>query len=43
MDGWEKSENREYTAAYGRQRGWKKVARMACEAEYDAKHEELPY
>ena len=43
MDGWEKSSKPEYTPGYGRQRGWLKVARMKCEAEYEIQSEELPY
>ena len=43
MDGWEKSDKREYTPGYGRQRGWLKVAHMKCEEEYDIQSEELPY
>ena len=43
MDGWDKSDKREYTPGYGRQRGWLKIARMKCEAEYEIQSEELPY
>lgn len=43
MDGWEKTNKGEYTADYGRQRGWRKVARMDCEDEIDKNTEGLPY
>lgn len=43
MDGWEKTNKGEYTADYGRQRGWHKVARMDCEDEIDKNTEGLPY
>ena len=42
MDGWVKSEKREYTVDYGRQRGWTKTAVMEHESEVDGYIEELP-
>ena len=43
MPEWEKSDAREYSSEYGRQRGWRKIARMDCEDEIDEQTGGLPY